>query len=103
MKKYFYLYISIVVLALLCVFDVIFEKWFNLFSNVLWLFLTIFILKFCNYVDVLKRELLEQNLLNEKFCKIMAGLAIDCDKVSETFDEISNARHEAYGEANKAE
>lgn len=33
----------------------------------------------------------------------MASLAVDCNKVSETFEEIDNARHEAYGEANKAE
>lgn len=33
MKKYFYLYISIVLLAILCVFDVVLEKWINLFNN----------------------------------------------------------------------
>ena len=103
MKKYFYLYISIVLLALLCVFDVVLEKWINLFSNAIWLFVTIVLLKGCYRVDLIKRELLEQRLLNDKFCKIMASLAVDCNKVSETFEEIYNARHEAYGEANKAE
>lgn len=86
-------------LVMLGVMDVILGKWLNFICNAAWVVVGYTALLSENRYAEKRRELREQELLNEKFCKIMADLAVDLGKESETFDRIREARHEAFNEA----
>ena len=92
-------YALIGVLLMLCVIDVILGRWLNLVCNTTWVVVEYTVLLSGKRHAEKRRELLEQTLLNEKFCNIMADLAVDLGKESETFDKIREARHEAFEES----
>ena len=98
-KEFIVCYALIGVLILLCVMDVGLGKWLNLVCNAMWVIVEYTVLLSGKRHAEKRRELREQELLNEKFCQIMADLAVDLGKESEIFDRIREARHEAFNEA----
>lgn len=98
-KEFMFCYAMIAMLVALCVMDVILGKWLNLVCNAMWVIVEYTVLLSGKRHAEKRRELREQELLNEKFCRIMADLAVDLGKESETFDRIREARHEAFNEA----
>ena len=98
-KEFIVCYALMAVLLMLCVMDVILGKWLNLVCNAMWVIVEYTVLLSGKRHAEKRRELREQELLNEKFCQIMADLAVDLGKESETFDRIREARHEAFNEA----
>lgn len=98
-KRYFICYISIVCLVLMVIYDAVGGHWLRVFGDAMFLLSSVMVLIAGYRFETCERLLREQRLLNEKFCKIMAGLAVDENKVSETFEQIAQARKEAWEES----
>ncbi len=100
-KEYMFCYALIGILLMLCVMDVVLGKWLNFVCNSMWVVVEYTVLLSGKRHAEKRRELREQELLNEKFCQIMADLAVDLGKESETFDRIHEARLAAFEESMK--
>lgn len=103
-KKIFILcYACIGLLVIDCAISLALCKWFYLFLNVCWLVIACMILGACKYNIEIRREKREQMLLNSKLIDIIAELAAEDNKVGTVFAKVSQAREEAYKEAEEEE
>ena len=98
-KEFIVCYAALGVLILLCVIDVILGMWLNLICNTMWVIVEYTVLLSGKRHAENRRELREQELLNEKICNIIGDLAVDLGRESEVFDRIRKARYEAYNES----
>ena len=92
-------WLCIIILAVLCLVDVITGKWLNLASNAIWLAMAFVMLSWTGKYKEMMREKRELEILNKKFGMIIGNFASDCGKINEAFVQTNKARKEAKEES----